>query len=222
MARTFTGQELVNKVRWRSDRPSDNRITDTMILDFLDSAQTDLRDILVAKYEDYFVDEYEFTMVDGQREYDLPADFYKLLGVDIKRSTDDYQRLYRYNNHERNRNTSDYWVSTDYYAGRYRYRVRGDQIKFTPTPTTTDTIRLVYIPAAPKLDALDDTVDGINGWEELLVMLAVRKIRVREEEATGAVDAEIARLVQRVEGVADARDAGEPESIADYRPRYGW
>jgi hypothetical protein len=62
---------------------------------------------------------------------------------------------------------------------------------------------------------MTDEVDGVNGFEELMVAFAQRKCHVREGTSTAPVDEEIDRQLKRVELMAGARDAGEPESLQD-------
>lgn len=211
MARTYLVSELATKIRQRGDYENSEFITDTTLIDFIDSAHTEVYDLLVTKWEDYYTIEATFNTVADSAAYALPSNFYKLMGVDILHG-DIFNRLYRYNLHERNSHQSGLY---NYQGNTYQYRLQGSTIKFIPTPDTVESLRMLFIPSASKLTALTDTIDGINGWEELVVLFALRRCQVREETSTAAVDKEIIRQVERLEISADARDAGEPESLQD-------
>lgn len=209
MTRQFSVEDLALKVRQRGDFEDSEHLTDAILIDFIDSAQAEVYDILVSKWEDYFTVEATFNFTAGSDAYSLPDDFYKLLGVDIK-SGGYWHRLKRYNLTERNSRTSTP------YLGRYKYRLQGASLKFIPEPSGTEELRITYVPVSTKLTALTDIVDGVNGWEELVVLFALKRALSREESSVTAVDNDISRQIKRLESAADARDAGESESLQDY------
>ena len=218
MTRTYTVSELITKVRLRGHFDESTFVTDEALIDFIDSANAELHDLLVTKWEDYYTKEATFTLTSGEDSYVLPNDFQKLLGVDIKLGGR-WVRLFRYENSERT-HFQDGLIN--FRGETYRYRLRENAIKFIPTPNSTDTIRLTYIRHANKITSSSDTVEGFNGWEELIVLFALRRCGSREGTRLTEIDQEIARQVRRIEIAADARDAGEPESLQDYRSRDYW
>lgn len=207
MSRSYTVSELADKVRNRGEYKEGGYITDAMLIDFIDSAHTEVYDLLVGKWEDYYVTVATFSTTADVATYTLPTDFYKLLGLDVKVG-DRWRLVRRYNLTQRNDNQNGL-------ADVLRYRLEGNNIHLIPTSSTVQDLRITYIPRAPILSALDDSVDGVNGWEELVVLLALRRCKVREEASVTAIDTEIARQMQRLESAADARDAGESESLQD-------
>lgn len=212
MSRTFTVGELATKVRLRGDFENSDFITDALLIDVIDAANTELWDLLTQKWENYQVDEHTFATVAGTQDYDLPEDFYKLLGVDVQDGNRWY-KLHRYDLHERNR-----YEHTHYYNTRegFRYALHGtNTVRFTPTPKTAYTIKLLYIPCAPKLTSLNDTVEGINGYEQLVVNLAVRECLDREESSTTRITRKIDEQIKRIMESSDARDAGAPMRVQD-------
>lgn len=218
MARQFTVSELATKIRTRGDYENSDFITDAILIDFIDSAHTEVYDLLVTKWEDYYTIEATFSTTSDSDAYALPSDFYKLMGLDINHGGT-WNRLFRYNLHARNSHQDGLY---NYQGNTYLYRIQGNTVKFIPTPDTTESMRMLYIPSADKLTTLTDTIDGINGWEELVVLFALRRCQVREETSTVAVDKEIDRQVERLEVAADARDAGEPESLQDLANSDRW
>lgn len=159
------------------------------------------------------------AIIDGTSAVPLPANFYKLRKVEVKESpvtgvTDgtDWRRLYPIDLDVSHRFTNPV------YSKGYRYRIQRDTLQLVPVPASTEVLRLYYIPAATRLSADTDTFDGINGYEELVIQLAFKRCRDREEIDTSSIDAEIARLTARVRTAADSRDAGEPFYLDPYGP----
>jgi len=101
------------------------------------------------------------------------------------------------------------------------YRIEGGDVLIYP-PSSADSYRLIYVRSAPKLTLTDpapdgyaNTIDGYNGWEELLVLYALLRAKRSQDEPTGGIENEIIRQISRVDWAADGRDASEPMSIQD-------
>ena len=206
MARTYSVTEIAVKVRDRGDWNDSPYITDDFLLDAIDSARAEVHDILVSKFEDAYTTASGLTATGGSATVNLPTNFYKLLGVDLSLGGDQYRTLHRWNWHERTIDSS---------SSSYRYRLLGSTLHLRPTPGSDESLRVWYIPSATKLSEMTDEVDGVNGFEELMVALVQRKCHVREGTSTAPVDEEIDRQLKRVELMSGARDAGEPESLQD-------
>lgn len=58
-------------------------------------------------------------------------------------------------------------------------------------------------------------VDGINGWEEYIVVDCAAKALEKEESDPSAMFARKAALIQRIQSAAANRDAGEPARVVD-------
>ena len=63
----------------------------------------------------------------------------------------------------------------------YRYRIEAGNLVLMPIPATVEVLRLFYIPFAAVLSSDASTFDGINGYEELVIQLALLRCRRREE-----------------------------------------
>ena len=61
MARTFTVSELITLIRERSNTERSNFVTDEEVIRLIDQAYTKLYDLIVSKFENYYIDEYSFT-----------------------------------------------------------------------------------------------------------------------------------------------------------------
>jgi hypothetical protein len=112
---------------------------------------------LVQKYgNDYYMKEHSFQLQGNVSRYDLPDDFFKLLGVDLQISAgpDGYVSLRPFTLAERNRYSTanvQTWIGVT----NLRYRISANKLWFTPSPQTGQTIRIWYV---PRLAELVDTV----------------------------------------------------------------
>lgn len=65
--------------------------------------------------------------------------------------------------------------------------------------------------------------DGVNGWEEYIVVDAAIKCLTKEESETAVLERDKAFLLKRIEAMASNRDAGKPEKITDVNVQnYPW
>ena len=147
--------ELRLLARQRADMENSQFISDDEWRRMINRSYAELYDLVVtsANSEDYFLKSDTISLVNGTDSYDLPADFYKMRGVDIN-SGGTSTPLRRYNFSQRNVG-SLYAIASD-----MRYHVQGSKIIFNPTPSTSDTVTLWYIPSPKKF--LEYTVTAIT------------------------------------------------------------
>ena len=98
-----------------------------------------------------------------------------------------------------------------------QYRVRGNNIVFTPEPSWADTsgIRLLYVPVPDELSIDSDTMDGVSGWEDWIVYKCLIKFIGGKEEGDPAI---WMQLLSSTEGRIDEllmRDRANPDTIRD-------
>lgn len=216
--RTVTLESLKTRSRERADMVGSNFVSDEELTGYINASITELYDLLVTAYgEDYFVgsNPYSFTTESGTDTYDLPPDFYKLIGVDVQVNGSDWMPVKKYDFLSRNRGQEGYSI---HYV---MYRLIGSKIRFTPTPHGSHNVRLWYIPVCNELSEDEDTFDGINGWEEYVIVDVAIKMLQKEESDVSVLLLQKEKLEKRIESMKEARDAGEPEKITDiYGPDY--
>ena len=87
-----TLSELRTQARQRVDAVGNNFFTDAEINNYLNSALAELHDLLVTKYEDYYVNKLSFSLVADQDTYSFSSlglnNFFKLLGIDAVSGSD--------------------------------------------------------------------------------------------------------------------------------------
>ena len=212
---SITLAELKLQSRQLADRENSQFVTDTELTAYINSAIAELQDLLIQAYSsDYYISDYTFSTVANQTTYALPADFYKLRGVDCALINNEYASLRPFNFNERNRNDS--FSSWGLMTGpSIRYRLLGDNIVFSPAPDGIYSIKLWYIPTAVKLVADSDVLADLNQYSDFVIYDAAIKMLIKEESDPSALMRERENCSRRIVEMAQNRDAGQPESVSD-------
>jgi len=217
MARKFTVSELITRIRERSNTERSNFVTDDEVIRLIDQAYTKLYDIIVSKFENYYIDEHSFTTDGVNQFYDIPEGFYKMVGLDQLQnnsgSGDNALTVRPFNFNERNRYNNILFAVTA--AAFYRYLIQGSKIKILPQPSTGITFKMWYIPAPPKITSAAQEIDGISGWEEVVILTAAVQIMNKQELDSSALKREQIEAIDRVMTMATERDAALPERVTD-------
>lgn len=205
---------LRTRARQRADMEDSEFVTDSELNTYINSSYKELYDLLVSKIEQWFVsDPVEFTLSTSDAgKKALASDFYKLEGVD-QSIGGRWREVRPFNFNARNRQGL-----VDRLHGFHttvRYRVVGSDLRFSPADMATGTFRYWYTPIATEMSDDADTMDGVNGWEEYVIVDAARKMLIKEESDISAVMAELASLTNRIEVMAQNRDVANPQQIQD-------
>lgn len=163
--------DVMTAVREEADMVNSQFITETELVRFIQNSYKDLYNMLTTAYgEDYYCaipvtirtqnnnDVYDLPngsnqFLDNNQNTITPPAFYKLLGVDYQLSPNNpqgYITLKTFPFSERNRfaipNFASFWGFTN-----LRYRLRGNQIWFTPIPVSGQNVRIFYVPRPQNL-----------------------------------------------------------------------
>lgn len=204
---------LRTQARQRADMENSRFIEDPELNGYINASIAELYDILVSRYSDYYTAEYEYTVSSGGSTIPLPELFYKLRGLDMN-TGGNFVTLRKFNFEDRNR-----WNNAFPYVRQFapgvQYRVFGSNIILTPKENADGLYRVYYIPKF--VDLVDDTdeFDGINGYEEYVVVDTAIKMLQKEESDVSVLVMQKQALLNRIEAMAAERDAGEPEHITD-------
>jgi|WetSurMetagenome_2_1015567.scaffolds.fasta_scaffold164270_2 hypothetical protein len=211
----------------RCDRVNSTFVTTTEWNSYISASYKELYDILIQKFAaEYFLQvPYTYTLATNVQYYPLPADFYKMFLVEVALNPQDpnsYVTLRKFQKIQQN-----LWnypnIYTFYGITNIRYRVEGNQLHLVPAPTGGQTLRINYAPRPNTLMADTDSVDGVSGWEEYIVVDACLKALAKEESDVSVYMAQKAALLQRINEAAENRDIGEPETVSDSRMRnFSW
>lgn len=218
------GRVSLGQVRFyaqqRADMVNNEFVTTQEWNTYINHSYNELYDILVQVYGDeYFVSSTAFQ-TDGRvpGTYPLPQNIYKLMGVDLGVSPQNYAwlTLKKFPFAERNKYFYGNIPATTYAPGtRLDYRLVGNNIELIPNPTANQTIQLRYVPRPLTLLADSDVLDAVSGWDEIIVVDAAIKAMAKEESDVSVLMAQKQALVERIEAAASNRDAGMPERVTD-------
>lgn len=204
----------------KADRVNSNFVTVDEWNTYINQSYFELYDLLVQKYgNEYFVaPPYQFSTT-GAQFYDLPENFYKLLGVDLcmNGSQPSWITLKKFQFISRNRYVYPQITTNLLGIAGLRYRLMGNQLELIPSPAGGQTLQLWYVPKLDKLLRDIDQCDGVSGWTEYIAVDAAIKALQKEESDVSILAAQKLMLIQRIEAAAENRDAGEPEVISDTR-----
>lgn len=217
---TLTLDQLRTIIRERSDNEvsatdnADPFVSDSELASYINNSIADLYDIVrEANADERYTSESVFTTVSGTDSYALPADFLALSGVDAEIAGFTYT-LYKYPLGERNRFanlTAPGWIR----GSRLFYRLRQNNIVFSPIPDGLYTVTLLYVPEPVQLVAGADTITFPNSWLELVIIDCVVKVLVKEETDVQALLMEKGRVEDRIRSAAPKRDDGTPQTVTD-------
>lgn len=210
--------QLRNSCKERSNMENSTFVSDAEWTRYINYSISELRDIIISKVgNDYYALSQSYTIATGTDTYALPADFYKVLWVELLGEDGYYYKMKRFEVTERNQGRSP----LNYFISDVKYRLRADNITISPNSLSAGrVIRLWYVPLITYLVADGDVLNGFNGWDEFVVLKSARKALVKEESDTSQVDQELAVLYGRLEAMAENRDQSEPMRIYDNETNY--
>ena len=210
----ITLAELKTQARQRADMENSDFVSDSELVSYLNSSLAELHDLLIGAFaEEYVMEEYQWTS-DGSIQYALPADFYKLRGVDVRQNNGQWATVKRFNFNKRNEKQNAFaWnmLGLPY----IEYRLVGSNIRFNRDPDANLSFRMFYYPRATTLTLDSDSYDDVNGFAEYVVVDAAIKMLQKEESDVRVLMAQKEALKQRIQAMAQNRDANEPESVSD-------
>ncbi len=207
------------RVRELADMVGSDFVTDTATsLDaFINASADELYDLLTLKFQDYNLSSTALTTANGTGTYALPSDFYKLMGVDITINGRE-MALNEFTFSERHRHQAG-----DVGSPALSYRIEGTNLRIRPTPTAVYSGTIWYTPTRALLVNAGDTLAGVSGWEEYVVVDAAIRCLAKEESDTTALERKLMALKQRIEEAAAVRSPAEPSRMVDvYGLDNGW
>ena len=211
MANTQTLAQIRTRCDERADMEDSDFISPSEQLSYINASYAELYDLLVSRFEDYYTTSSTFTISSGNTQ-SLPTDFYKMRGLDYKQDANNWLTVRKFNFANRNQLNNRRVRVSDRLV---EYRILGNTLTIEPEDNATGDYKLWYTPIYTPLSAESDTVDGVNGWEEYIVIDVAIKMLAKEESSVTHLEREKAAMLQRIEEMAQNRDSGAPESITD-------
>lgn len=200
---TVTLLQLRNRAKQESDNVGSGFVTDAEWDAYIQSSYQELYALIVQAFgNDYFTQTpatgFTFLTSGTASLFSLPTDFFKLLGVDLQVGG------------------AGNWISLKPFpfSDRNQFALSGTQF-----PMGGQTVRLFYVPL-PTLPTVDaSTIDGVNGWEEYIVIDAALKAMAKEESDVSVMMARKGAIIARLDAETENRDAGSPATVSDVMGR---
>lgn len=204
MARLFTLGEIYDRLEKVTDSEGDTHLSATEKREAINSGLAETWDIIVASgLGEKYVKSASFTSVANTMEYSLAA----AVGTD-----GDFYRIHQL-----------YTVETGSML-RPLTRLNPSELWGFKAPTQAISLKLYYIPCAPEPDPTDQTAwraitfDGINGWEELVIMCAAFHIKAKKDDAYNPYAQRKQELIRRI-GMMGNVDFGDAPRVNRKRGR---
>lgn len=228
MARTVTSGQLMARIRELGEIRA-SYVTNSALLQEINQSRLELLEKLVdVGAGDYFETSQQINVVADTAEYALPTNYFSTLGVSVLLDSGEYSNVDRYNLQDRNILSNE----DVYDRESIRYRIRGDNIVFAPTPDWTATNGIVHVyvayPADLNTSLTNETIDGFWGWEDYIVYdCLVKFIGGKEEGDATQWEKMLGKVNARIDQMKERRDRGNPDTIANvdiglrHHRRYG-
>lgn len=187
-----------------------DRFSDAEVNSYIYQSWCALYDYLTSKGQDYYLSTQPvYNTALNTDTYALPLDYYKVRGVDV--TIGGFARsLSQWRFEERERyNYYGTWNTGLPIA----YHIMNGSIVFKPLPAGAYPITLYYYPTAPQLVGDGDAINGVDGFEEWVVLDAAIKMLTKDDRDTSALVGERDRVLARVGTMMSSQDAGEPYRI---------
>jgi hypothetical protein len=207
MARNVTLLEIRTEIVNQGGYKNSPVFTTPVLNTWINRALAKVYDLVWQSGDDYYTDETALFTIAGSDAVVLPADFKKLIGLG-RLDGNTYRRLRRMRISE--------WAKWSGSSGApTRYRIQKGNLRLAAPPDAIYTLKALYLPVAPTLAADGDTFDSIDYFDELAIAYVLLKCGGRDERGLGDLKDNIATLERNIRSQATARDAAEPEYLAD-------
>lgn len=212
MSKTVQLSDLRTQVRDRFEAYSD-QISDSTLTAWINASYYKLYNLLLRHSPDWYLASADQNLTISTREYTLPAACYRVRRVDVLLSGSEWTTLSPYMLHEENA-LDGFRIAS---ASTYRYLVTGGKIRIAPLPnaTVTNGLRIFYNPVPTAMSNGTDTMDGVSGWEEYVILdTGIKVFHKLDWDATPLV-LERRDIEMSVKSMAGGQDAGNPRRVRD-------
>lgn len=189
-----------------ADVTGDPHIDSQMLVKHANFCFAELHALVVGADERYLVKTANFIPVSGQREYALPADFYKSIKIWYNGSDG--------NRHPMRHMPLDQIDSSNYSLNR-RYTIIGQALVLSKDMTETVEMRYVpkFLPMANDSDVCNIAIP--EDWLYYVVLKLARYVRQRSDLDTVELTADLQAQRTMIQNIAEDRDTGEADSQTD-------
>lgn len=192
---------LRTRIRQRTDTENSEFVSDAEINQMINTSYRELYGLLVSASL-HRAEEVEVVTATGAASYTLPADFFGLIGV-YRTYGEDKVPLERF---------SDKFRPGSRTGDATMYRVQGSNLVLYPKPSSGD-YDLVYIPLPADMSADADTMDGVLGWEEFIVLDCSINVLEKEGSDTTTLERKRKMILDRIKDEAQLAEFTETPRI---------
>jgi hypothetical protein len=190
-------------------------------IDYANEGWFELYDLLIAaRCENYYRSEETIVVASNVGDYPLPSDFYQALSVDVflaLGSSSPKIGARPYNENDRNRFLAYPGAVIGWGTGPVWYQLQGGNIDIIPVPSGTYSIQLNYVPVAPTLANLVDTIDSVNGWHNYVIWQMVATALAKLSLDPSYAMSRVAQLKTKLEKLAADRTINMNHRMRDTR-----
>lgn len=210
--------QMRTDARERADMVNSQFITDATFNGWINDNIKELWDLLTEAVQDYALSSSSFTISSGNTQA-LPADFYKLRGLDDMSDTNRPKTVRNFNFNERNDYQNNRIANPYTSYSDVSYRITGSTLTILPADNAARAYKLWYIPIPTTLSADGDNFDGINGWHEYVILKTTIQALAKQESDTKAWETLLKLQIDRIEKLKGNRDQSSPEKVSRVRNR---
>ena len=208
----------------QADMTDSGFITDTRLTYWINAELSELHDLLVTSFEDYFLAKEIIPLAGDTENYALPDDFYKAIKVFYVDGLNRY-RLRRFMVEELDQFSNDYYSAYTHNGLNYVdlfYRIVGNELYVAPLPAGTGAIEFWYVPQFERLVDPNDTVhfQVPIGWEDFVICGVAARCLAKEESDPTFFLGKKMEIKQRIIDAAEARDQGGENRVVDVYRRF--
>lgn len=226
MARLVQLQVLQARVLQRANMEASQLIAASELTQYINDSAAEFDDLCYLADQSSGRTSTLITVTSATDHYVLPGDFRSLLGVEYQFSAGApplWFDMRRCPFEERNRfNSRPLVLVPGTLPFRYYLESQGQgaaqvwYIVFAPYPAVGGgQVRVWYRPVSLAMVNPTDSIDGVNGLDEFIVVDAAIKCLQKEESDVSVLMARKAELVARIEAAARDHDASEPEKQSE-------
>jgi hypothetical protein len=228
MAYPVSLEQLLNRVRQRTNLEGASAFIGDMEL-------TDSINVAIASWWDlvrlttfggqYARNSWAFTTTANQPLYALPPNCASILSIDANINGNSYAiSAFPYQEEQRNMFKLLPFVGWSFGIQSVWYQKQGENINFLPTPTQGYNIVVNYVPTAPILATLEDSLNSFNGWEECIVLDAGIKclLKCGRTEEIPAFQSLLEVERERIKGAAAQADMLGTEGVHETVAYSNW
>jgi len=187
----------------------------TELIRYANMAYKDLYAQICLSKEFYFTTSTTINVTANTASYALPADFYKLDGVDMALdSSGRYLTLKPFQFQERNKFRSGLALTIAPYGQVFRYILVGTTIQFVPLPSQAATIQLWYTPE-PVTVTFASSLQLPIGSDEYMSLHIACNLLSKEETDCSALNAKRLEVIDQLKNSLKDRDQGSAAYVVD-------